>query len=203
MTQTRAVRAETRNRHRSENAPPPFSHQDPLTRLLDRTAFTDVLRATLARTGEATFLSIRLDRFNTLGERRGNAMADEVQQKAAERLLSVIGGMALAAWLGGDAFAVLQVCGGEHDGASRSAARIVERLGGTFLVDERAVTTTVSVGVAHAPEHACTPDQLIACADLAMQRARQTGRSGFSFFAPEMEAQRQQKPIDALLCPAE
>jgi diguanylate cyclase (GGDEF)-like protein len=199
MMQTRAVRTETRTRHRSEDAPPPLSKQDPLTKLLDRTAFMDVLGASLSRTDEATVLSIRLDRFDTVNERLGQAIGDELQRKAAERLLSVIGGMALAAWLGGDAFAVLQVCSGGYDGAGRLAARIIDLLGRAFSVEERVVSAAVSVGVARAPEHARAPDQLIAYADLAMQSSKRGGRSGFSFFALEMEAQRGPAPAYARL----
>jgi diguanylate cyclase (GGDEF)-like protein len=202
MMQSRTVRAETRSRHRSEDALPPFSTQDPLTKLLDRTAFVDVLGATLARADEATVLSIRLDCIDPVNERPGHAIGDELQRKAAERLLSIIGGMSLAALLGGDAFAVLQVCGGGYDGAGRLAARVVDRLGAAFSVEAHVVRAAVSVGVARAPEHARGPSQLIAYADLAMQNARQTGRSGFSFFAPEMAAQHGPEPACARLCPA-
>ena len=200
--QSRTVRAETRSRHRSEDASPPFSTQDLLTRLLDRTAFMDVLGATLSRADEATVLAIRLDRFDAVNDRLGHAIGDELQRKTAERLLSVIGGMSLAARLGGDAFAVLQVCGGGYDGAGRLAARIVDLLGAAFSVEARVVSATVSVGVARAPEHARAPGQLIAYADSGRCLRPQTGRNGFSFFAPEMAARPEPEPTCAQLCPA-
>ena len=201
--QIRAVRAVTRIRHRSENAPPPFSNKDPLDRLLDGAAFKAVLRATLSRADAATVLSIRLDRLNTIDESSGQAIGDELQQKAAERLLSVIGGMALAAWLGGDAFSVLQMCGGGDDGDGRLAARIVDKLGGIFLLNAHVVSTAVCVGVARAPEHARTADQLMACADLAMRKSTQVGRSGFGFFASEMETPHRSASTSAQLCLAD
>jgi len=47
----------------------------------------------------------------------------------------------------------------------------------TIRLPQAAIHVTVSIGLANCPEHADTPEELIAAADAALYHAKQSGRN--------------------------
>src|SRR5438270_11529882 len=91
--------------------------------------------------------------------------------------------------LGGDEFLV--VCE-EVDGiqqARQLADRLSRAFGAPFVLGEREMFATASVGIAlgHTPD--ATPGSLVGDADAAMYRAKERGRARFEVFDEEMRAQ--------------
>src|SRR5262249_29601172 len=89
--------------------------------------------------------------------------------------------------LGGDEFAIIQASEPDQRGAAASfAQRIIEVLSHPFMIDGHEVNIGTSIGIALAPEHAKDPDGLLKMADLALYRAKSSGRGHFCFFSTEM-----------------
>ena len=59
------------------------------------------------------------------------------------------------------------------------------------MIDGQEIHASICIGIAMAPEHGTTADQLMKCADLALYRAKAQGRNTWRFFDPEMDMQIQ------------
>jgi diguanylate cyclase (GGDEF)-like protein/PAS domain S-box-containing protein len=144
---------------------------DPLTRLPNRAAVMDRLRAQeLSRTRGAV-LYIDIDGFKTVNDRYGHATGDAVLARAATRLRAAVRPDDLVGRVGGDEFVV--VCE-DVDGTttSRVAERIVDALGEPFHVGEHLITVSASVGTAPLDDDGVAA---LALADAAMYDAKRNG----------------------------
>jgi diguanylate cyclase (GGDEF)-like protein len=163
---------------------------DSLTGLANRALLLDrldhVLKQAQRRGGEATVLFVDLDRFKVVNDSLGHAAGDALLGAVAERLRTVVRAGETVARLGGDEFAVLL----EGEGASTEhAVRVARRIGGAlrepFVVADHELTISASIGIASGRDAA--PD-LLRDADVAMYRAKSSGKGRYRVFEPAMHA---------------
>jgi diguanylate cyclase (GGDEF)-like protein len=166
--------------HESEDALADLARRDSLTRLLNRRAFDEALSEMFARQerfGEPFALVLfDLDHFKRVNDIHGHAAGDEVLRSASAALLAGIRPFDRVFRAGGEEFAAL-LSGGDRTTARLAADRLREAVGGAAVtIGGTRVVTTVSVGVAMS--HAA-PDgtALVAAADAALYRAKETGRN--------------------------
>jgi diguanylate cyclase (GGDEF)-like protein len=144
---------------------------DPLTGLLNRAAFTDVLDDALAaeHARRALFV-IGLDRFSRVNEVLGHDTGDVVLAALADRLRRIVDGTAVAR-VGGDVFALLTPSSDDRDHRGLlEQVRLELRRG--VSVEGLALEFEASIGVALFPEHAHTGGVLLQFADTAMRHAK-------------------------------
>jgi diguanylate cyclase (GGDEF)-like protein len=124
-------------------------------------------------------LYIDLDGFKPVNDTLGHAAGDQVLVEVAERLRSATRGTDTIARLGGDEFAILleRTSGAEAD-ARTVAERVLAGIKRQIVLDGIPVTVGASVGIAciSGDGTACSPDQLLREADLAMYAAKAKGR---------------------------
>ena len=72
-----------------------------------------------------------------------------------------------------------------------SRLRIIEALSEPFDVLGNQVVIGASIGIAIAPTDGKEPDQLLRNSDMALYRAKSSGRGTYHFFQPEMDAEMQ------------
>ncbi|GAB7191881.1 hypothetical protein NUM3379_25890 [Kineococcus sp. NUM-3379] len=153
---------------------------DPLTGLATRRVLDDATRSALtgAQAGEGTALVLLdLDHFKTINDTHGHLGGDAALAHVAAILAACCREQDVVARMGGDELAVLMPgCG--HGGATRRAERLVAavRESPVRLSDGVRVALSVSVGVAHVPEHAVEARELYAAADAALYVAKRAGR---------------------------
>ena len=94
----------------------------------------------------------------------------------------------IVARLSGDEFAIIQTDVEQPSGASTLAQRLIEEMARPFDCGGTEVVISTSIGIAVAPSDSSDPDQLMRCADLALYRAKESGRNGFCFFETGMDA---------------
>ncbi|MET3584911.1 putative signal transduction protein with EAL and GGDEF domain [Pseudorhizobium tarimense] len=70
--------------------------------------------------------------------------------------------------------------------AAMVAADVLTLSAEPVIVDGRPVVTGASIGLALYPEHAATPADLFACADIALYAAKEEGRSRIGVFNPKI-----------------
>lgn len=159
---------------------------DQLTGLPNRVQFSEQVTAALEGPGTAAVLFIDLDDFKIVNDSMGHAMGDRVIAAAGARLARGLRSGDTAARLGGDEFGVLlpQV----HDAAEAKAVagRIVEAFRPPFVVEGRQFALRASVGVAIARKPSLSAGELLRNADLAMYRAKATGKGCAVCYEPEM-----------------
>ena len=155
---------------------------DPLTGIANRRRFHQSLEIECLRFSRnrspLSVLMIDLDYFKDVNDRYGHPAGDVVLKLVAQRLLDSLRKTDLLARYGGEEFAVL-LPETREDGARVIAERIrlaVNRE--PAEVEGVQIFISVSVGVAsHTTEEVADPDVLVKEADLALYRAKATGRN--------------------------
>jgi len=167
---------------------------DPLTQLPNRARFQQRLTETMSivcETGQRVAVQyIGLDRFQSINETLGYAAGDELMRLVATRLRGLLRDHDAAARIGGDEFAVIQVGDFKAEDIAKRAHRLIETIGAPVISSGRHVQLGASIGIAIADD-ACSADELIQDAALAMRRVKETGRGSYVFYEKELNARMQ------------
>ena len=148
---------------------------DPLTGVANRVFMRDRIDQTAELEGHLpTLFILDLDRFKLVNDSLGHVVGDRVIQVAVDRLTAQAEADDLVARLGGDEFAIAvwQITEAE---AHRFAERLIRSFEQPLVVDQRAISQTISVGVA-AGESAADSAELFVNADRALREAKVQGR---------------------------
>ncbi|MBA3532407.1 MAG: EAL domain-containing protein [Ardenticatenales bacterium] len=166
---------------------------DALTGLPNRALFRDRVDRALARSSRnkssIAVLFLDLDRFKVINDSLGHSAGDQLLVQVARRLQSCVRPEDTVARLGGDEFTVLLEEVSTITDAVHVADRIARALRIPFILEERELFSTVSVGIVlNGPEHS-RPDDLLRDADVAMYRAKARGKAQYEVFDTSMNAQ--------------
>jgi diguanylate cyclase (GGDEF)-like protein/PAS domain S-box-containing protein len=180
---------------------------DTLTGLPNRALFSDRLGHAVDRTrrdaGEIAVLLMDLDDFKVVNDSLGHSAGDELLVDVGERLLTSLRAGDTAARLGGDEFAVLLENMSDLSEAERVAERIGDTLRPPFAVGERETLVTASIGIAFGGTAAANkgPEELMRDADVAMYRAKRSGKARYALFDETMSTRAMERLdlIDDLL----
>ena len=146
---------------------------DPLTGLANRRAMNQTL-ADLTEVGSPYAVVVcDLDHFKRLNDAHGHDEGDRCLKLFASVLNDVCRNTDLPCRPGGEEFTVI-LPGAEADDAVRVAERIRARLANASRAAGRLFT--VSMGVAAAPEHGVSYEEILVLADQALYQAKDAGR---------------------------
>ena len=147
---------------------------DELTGLPNRRTAYEALRTVdrrLAAGQGLVLLMIDLDRFKDINDSLGHAAGDSLLRQVGPRLTRLLREGDLLARLGGDEFVVLS-SDLDEPSALALAARLREELQQPFQFATMALSIDASIGIAVAPAHAGSGEELLQLADLAMYSAK-------------------------------
>lgn len=180
-------------RKRAEERLSHDAFHDSLTGLPNRSLFLDRIDLTQRQsrrrqraTGALLFLD--LDRFKNVNDSVGHSMGDKLLVKIANRLSDLLRPTDTVARLGGDEFAILLPDVRSAAAASQVAERVLEVLGGKFVISGHEIFATGSIGIALNTMEYGRPEELLRDADIAMYRAKENGKSGYELFDREMHS---------------
>jgi diguanylate cyclase (GGDEF)-like protein/PAS domain S-box-containing protein len=166
-----------------------LAHYDQLTGLPNRVTLTEELGRLLAASRPTSIALFDLDGFKDVNDTLGHSVGDRLLIEVGRRLIALAEGRAQICRLGGDEFVVIV----PDCGDPREMAAIIEamlgRLAAPFEIDDHVVHLAGSAGIAIAPTHGATVDELIANADLALYDAKSSGGRIYRFFQPVLRAQ--------------
>ncbi|MDX6581003.1 MAG: hypothetical protein QOI10_187 [Solirubrobacterales bacterium] len=157
-----------------------LADHDPLTDLANRRSFEEELDKRVAEarrygTGGAV-LMLDLDNFKYVNDALGHGAGDDLLRSVAALLRMRMRATDMLARLGGDEFAVY-LAHADADAAGEVAHSLLEALREHVVpVDGRPIGVTASIGVACFAEDTSSGDELLADADHAMYRAKDSGR---------------------------
>jgi diguanylate cyclase (GGDEF)-like protein len=165
---------------------------DSITGLLNRGEFLARLE-TVMRANDMQVIAVivmDLDNFKMVNDTHGHKAGDEMLRVIAGRLGEVLGNASLsvgvAARLGGDEFAVL--VGTDNGEKVIGLARTIHtNLRRPLIAANSEIPVGISVGVAYRTE-ATTAAKLLDDADLAMYRAKESGKNKIAEFSPTMNS---------------
>lgn len=164
-----------------------LSQVDGLTGVYRRGAFDERLReeAVRAKTFRTTFavMLLDIDHFKQLNDRYGHPFGDQVLKRVGELLNGAVYETDFVARYGGEEFAVI-LPRAEAEGALRKAEAVRRQIESErFSLAFETIRVTISIGLAHFPRDARTPEELVACADSAMYLAKSQGRNQVVVYA--------------------
>lgn len=156
---------------------------DPLTGLLNRRAFAELLSDTLRRNRVSgrglAMLYLDLDGFKQVNDTFGHDRGDKVLLEAACRIRDLLVAGESMARLGGDEFCILL----DDPSPTRPmglADRIVDAVSEPIAGLPSSLRVGVSIGIATTERCREAPDELLTSADRAMYMAKHRGKSGWA-----------------------
>jgi diguanylate cyclase (GGDEF)-like protein/PAS domain S-box-containing protein len=173
-----------------------LAHQafhDALTDLPNRELFRDRVEHALERVrrqpeASVGVLFLDLDDFKHINDSLGHAAGDALLTAVAQRLRDQLRGSDTAARLGGDEFALLLEEIAQPQDAELVAERVLAAMREPFEVSAKDVYVHPSIGIAVGRAETQTTDELLRDADVAMYRAKESGKGCYSTFEPSMYA---------------
>ncbi|CAM3340267.1 MULTISPECIES: putative bifunctional diguanylate cyclase/phosphodiesterase [Sphingomonas] len=167
-----------------------MARRDDLTGVSNRTAFREHFEERLqglAASGDRlALLWLDLDRFKEVNDSFGHLAGNALLVAVARRLNERFRGKGLVARLGGDEFAVLCHVS-HHETAGRIGTAILDLVRQPVSFSGHMLHITPSIGVAIAPDDGNDADTLLKNADLALYRAKESGRGQVLFYEPVMD----------------
>ncbi|MEO0317102.1 MAG: hypothetical protein RL404_779 [Pseudomonadota bacterium] len=181
-----------------------LANHDPLTGLANRARFLERLHEALLNAdrdnAQCALLLLDLDRFKSINDTLGHHAGDLLLKDVATKLLACVRETDTVARLGGDEFVVILTRLKSLASAEVIAENIIRELGKPFEVESHIVNSGASIGIAMYPQDGGEAGDLLQKADLAMYRAKSSGRSRYRVFSPGMltEVQLRQQQDEAL-----
>ena len=168
-----------------------LAQYDSLTGLANRSTLRrrldNVVREAEGIGDSLAVLCIDLDRFKEVNDLYGHGAGDDVLRQCADRMSQVLKRGELLGRVGGDEFVIVQSESQQPASATALAARLIDAFEKPFDADGSLTDIGVSIGIALYPDNGHTAEQLLANADMALYRAKDTGRGCACFFEPEMD----------------
>ncbi|MHB9101182.1 MAG: EAL domain-containing protein [Sulfuricella sp.] len=162
---------------------------DELTGLPNRNLLTDRLAQALMHCRQSeknlAVLVFNLDRFKEINDSLGHGVSDKLLREVSELLGSMSETVDTLAHTGGDGFVLLAEEGEMGDVVSL-AQGILKALAQPFLIEERELFLSASIGIAMFPRDGEDGETLLKNAGAAMYRAKAAGGNGFNFYTAGM-----------------
>jgi diguanylate cyclase (GGDEF)-like protein/PAS domain S-box-containing protein len=173
-----------------------LAYHDHLTNLPNRALLMDRLTQQIAlhkRHGlHGALLFLDLDHFKHINDSLGHPVGDTVLKLVTSRLECSVRAEDTVARLGGDEFVVL-ISGleGKRSEINRQVRQLAENfrnlLAEPMLIEGHRLQVTPSIGIALLPDHGDTPADLLKRADIALYRAKDSGRNAIQVFRTTMQ----------------
>ncbi len=167
-----------------------LAQHDALTRLPNRALFLDRLNQSLARARwhdrRIAVIFMDLDRFKTINDSLGHGVGDALLTQVGERLLSCLREGDTVARLGGDEFVILLNDVASEDDVTLLVEKLLSIHDRPFSIDGHELYMSGSVGVSLYPGDGEDSGTLMKHADIAMYRAKESGKNNFKFFSADM-----------------
>ena len=169
-----------------------LAYHDAMTGLPNRPLYIDRLILALAQASRSNqrlaVFFLDLDRFKDINDSLGHSIGDSLLKAVAERIRRCVREGDTVARFGGDEFTLLIPRIEQVEDAAKIAQKILETLKIPFIIAERELFVTTSIGISVYPNDGADPETLLRNADTAMYRAKDSGRDNYQLYAPAMNA---------------
>lgn len=166
-----------------------LANHDALTHLPNRMLLQERIEQGLLRVrrshGKLAVLFIDLDRFKVINDTLGHQAGDMLLQEAARRLKDCLRVSDTVARQGGDEFVVLVEDFADTQYLTAVASKIMNVLAQPFILLNQELYISASIGISVYPEDGLDLFSLLKNADVAMYRAKESGKNTFHFYAAE------------------
>lgn len=117
----------------------------------------------------------------------GHHVGDLLLKAVARRLQNAVRDGDTVARLGGDEFTIILEGVAKTKAATLISEKVLRAFQTPFLLDDKTLTISTSIGISLYPNDADNADSLIKFADTAMYHAKSSGRNNFQFYTSKLE----------------
>jgi diguanylate cyclase (GGDEF)-like protein/PAS domain S-box-containing protein len=185
------------DRKRAEAHVTYLAHHDPLTGMFNRTVFTREIERMSAKAAEPGFsfavLLVDLDDFKIVNDTHGHAAGDCLLVEMSRRLQALLRKSDILARLGGDEFAILVPGISSRSGVEDLAGRLLAEITGPLSFEDITINVRASIGAAIAPLDGADMESLLKSADLALYRAKHSGKGTVQLFERSMDRRARER----------
>ncbi len=189
-------------RKRAEKEIHDLAYYDGVTRLPNRQLFREHLSRALAYAKRhkrlLAVLFLDLDHFKQINDTLGHHVGDLLLRRVADRLKKILrksdiiarheadDSISYVSRFGGDEFVLLLTDIKQPHDAGNVAQRSLYELSKAYVLEEREIFVSSSIGISLYPSDGKDVNTLIKNADAAMYHAKNQGRNNFQFYAGYM-----------------
>ena len=189
-------------RKRAEKEIYDLAYYDSMTRLPNRQLFGEHLSRALAHAKRhkrlLAVLFLDLDHFKQINDTHGHHVGDLLLRSVADRLKKILrksdilarhetdDSISYVSRFGGDEFVLLLTDLKQPHDAANVAQRSLYELSKAYVLEEREIFVSSSIGISVYPADGKDVNTLIKNADAAMYHAKNQGRNNFQFYAGYM-----------------
>jgi diguanylate cyclase (GGDEF)-like protein len=167
-----------------------LARYDPLTGLINRFLFGDRLESAIARAKRdetlVALMFLDLDDFKAVNDHYGHGTGDALLKQVAKRIVGAVRETDSVARIGGDEFTVILESGSRLEDASQVATKILDSVAEPYLVGNRELRVTASIGIAMYPLDGDSSQALLRDADIAMYSAKAAGPNNYQYFTAKL-----------------
>jgi len=166
------------------------ANYDSLTGMANRNLLKERMRQLLLEgqryERQFTVAFIDIDNFKLINDSLGHSAGDEMIIILSKRLQSCVRDEDTVARIGGDEFVLLLTSQSYDESNHLVMQRIRNEIAKPLFISGKQLTITCSIGLASFPRDGEDTETLLSNADVAMYRAKSSGRNNFQFYAKEM-----------------
>jgi diguanylate cyclase (GGDEF)-like protein/PAS domain S-box-containing protein len=169
-----------------------MAFHDVLTGLPNRSLFYDRLNHGLSRAqrnrSKLALMMIDVDRFKSINDTLGRDAGDQLLKIVAQKVAKSLRKTDTVARIGGDEFIVVLENIASVADARRVATKLLGCLAEPIEVAGELVQSSASIGISVYPQDGNAADELLKRADIAMHKAKESGRNNFLYYTEGMDS---------------
>jgi diguanylate cyclase (GGDEF)-like protein len=163
-----------------------LAYYDTLTKIPNRLFFNIKLEQALSRAkrvnGSVTLFFIDLDDFKKINDTYGHSAGDKVLESISSNIKKVIRIEDIFFRISGDEFSIIIEDSSEIDYIDVLSKKILSAASTPIHFNGNNINISCSIGISSFPKDASTKDELIHLADIAMYKAKKSGKSNYVFY---------------------
>lgn len=184
-------------RKQSEDRIQFLAFHDLLTELPNRMLVQDRFNQAIAYAdrshSKVALLFLDLDNFKTINDSLGHLIGDELLKEVAKRLIECARDTDTISRQGGDEFLIVLPDLPDAEAATPVLEKLINRLSDPYVIAGNELTTSASIGVTFYPDDGNDFESLLKKSDIAMYRAKESGRNAYRFFDNQMNVDAVEK----------
>jgi diguanylate cyclase (GGDEF)-like protein/PAS domain S-box-containing protein len=166
-----------------------LAYYDSLTGIANRNLLYEHLSEAVTRNEKRgqTFavMFLDLDRFKMINDTYGHSVGDLLLQKVSTRLTNSIGEEGKIFRYGGDEFIIVLETD-KRSKVSETAEKIIFMLASPFVIKERQMFISTSIGISIYPKDGENVEALIQNSDIAMYNAKENGKNNYQYYTSSL-----------------
>ena len=168
-----------------------MAYYDDMTGIPNRRFFRERLETALQlavrEQTSVAVLYVDVDRFKLYNDSFGHDVGNMLLLQIAERLTRSVSASDVLGRMEGDEFAMFYTNAGGNDDVEQAVKRIYAEFEQPFECQGYMLHISISVGIAISGDGECDPDKLINHSDIALSKAKESGRGMFQFYNEAMD----------------